>query len=100
MKGLNRRFRSVDSTTDVLSFPLEENIGQGFEGELGDIVISGPRAERQAAEYGASVHDEIMRLLIHGLLHLLGYDHETGPQERKRMKKKEKELLHAIKKMD
>jgi probable rRNA maturation factor len=73
MRGLNRRYRGKDRTTDVLSFPAEGAQG-GF---LGDLVVSGPEARRQARQDGDSAERAVRRLLLHGLLHLLGYDHET-----------------------
>lgn len=82
---LNRTYRNVDRPTDVLSFALRE--GETFEGvpdelePLGDIVVSVPTALRQATEYGHSAEREIGFLLIHGLLHLLGYDHEDEAGE-------------------
>jgi probable rRNA maturation factor len=66
---------------------------------LGDIVISIPRTVEQAAEYGFAFREELLRLLIHGLLHLAGYDHEKDRQ-RLKMEKKERELLHALQGMD
>ncbi|HKD11416.1 MAG TPA: rRNA maturation RNase YbeY [Thermoanaerobaculia bacterium] len=70
MRSLNRRYRRKDRSTDVLSFP-----GAGLA--LGDIVISVPYASREARRRGATTRREIDRLLLHGYLHLLGYDHET-----------------------
>ena len=70
MRSLNRRYRRKDRSTDVLSFP-----GAGFA--LGDIVISVPYASREARRRGGTTRREIDRLLLHGYLHLLGYDHET-----------------------
>jgi probable rRNA maturation factor len=72
LRRLNREFRKKDRATDVLSFPAASS--NGF---LGDIAISYPRAQRQAAEYGHSVQTEIEILMLHGVLHLLGMDHET-----------------------
>ena len=71
MRALNRQFRGKDYVTDVLSFPSDE---RGF---LGDIVIAEGVAKRQAKEHGHSLKIEIQTLVLHGLLHLLGYDHET-----------------------
>jgi len=71
MRALNRQFRGKDYTTDVLSFPSEE---RGF---MGDIVIADAVAKRQAREAGHSVQTELRVLSLHGLLHLLGYDHES-----------------------
>jgi probable rRNA maturation factor len=74
MQRLNRDFRGCDSTTDVLSFPGEESP----EGRhLGDIAVSVPAARRQARVAGHSVGRELRVLLLHGVLHCLGYDHET-----------------------
>lgn len=77
MAGLNRRWRGLDRSTDVLAFPAEA-VAAGF---LGDIVISLPYAARQARRRGESLAREIDRLLVHGYLHLLGYDHETDDGE-------------------
>jgi probable rRNA maturation factor len=70
MRALNRQFRGKDAVTDVLSFPAED---RGF---LGDIVIAAGVSQRQAREAGHSVQTELRVLALHGLLHLLGYDHE------------------------
>jgi probable rRNA maturation factor len=75
MRTLNRRYRGKDRTTDVLAFPAEAGSGGG--GFLGDIVISVPYAAREARRREDSRSREIDRLLVHGLLHLMGYDHET-----------------------
>jgi rRNA maturation RNase YbeY len=64
------------------------------------LVINIPRAETQAKEFGTAFYHEIHRLLIHGTLHLLGYDHERSPYQARKMQKKEEELFDAIKKMD
>ncbi|MGP0076627.1 MAG: rRNA maturation RNase YbeY [Bryobacteraceae bacterium] len=71
LRRLNRDFRQKDYATDVLSFPSRQNLGF-----LGDIAISFQHAERQAAEYGHGVGQEIEILMLHGVLHLLGMDHE------------------------
>jgi probable rRNA maturation factor len=90
MAELNLRHRKVEGPTDVLSFPLHENSGRGvMPSILGDIVISVETAERQAAETGQSLQREVACLLIHGLLHLLGYDHETGKKEAAEMRRLE-----------
>jgi probable rRNA maturation factor len=74
LRAANLRFRGKDSSTDVLSFPGE----RGEEGlHLGDILVSVPTARRQAAAVGHDVEHELRILLLHGLLHCLGYDHET-----------------------
>ncbi|MBI5399369.1 rRNA maturation RNase YbeY [Candidatus Saganbacteria bacterium] len=69
MRGLNRRFRKKDKPTDVLSFLMDE------DGILGDLVISTETTKRNAKKYGVSYKTEVKRLVIHGVLHLLGYDH-------------------------
>jgi probable rRNA maturation factor len=78
MRRLNRQFRGVDQTTDVLSFPLGESAEPGA---LGDIVISVPAARRQARRWGLSPRREMEQLVLHGFLHLLGYDHEADSGE-------------------
>jgi probable rRNA maturation factor len=102
MRRLNRVHRGKDRTTDVLSFPLYEPFSAPKRGPrgapevlLGDIVVSVDVAARQAAEYGATLKAEIERLLVHGLLHLLGHDHEA-PRERARMERAERRLFAAI----
>lgn len=77
MRTLNRRYRRRDSSTDVLAFPAGETEG----GLLGDIVVSVPYAARQARRRREPLSREIDRLLVHGFLHLLGYDHETDRGE-------------------
>jgi len=97
MRSLNRRYRGKDKTTDVLSFALQEGMFPDIQPKvLGDIVISVPSASRQAAGAGHPLSREIERLLIHGLLHLLGYDHERGPHEALRMQRKERQLLEGL----
>jgi probable rRNA maturation factor len=89
MRELNRAHRKKDKPTDVLSFPLDR------ERFLGDIVISADTAKRQAAEYDAPLQREVERLIIHGMLHLLGHDH-LKPTERRRMRAEERRLAHVI----
>ena len=98
MKKLNEHYRGVESTTDVLSFPQIETRNLKFKPQnfvLGDIVINLHKAQRQAAEYNLDFYEELKKLLIHGLLHLIHYDHETSHQKKK-MKAKEKQLLEAL----
>jgi probable rRNA maturation factor len=96
VRALNRRYRRQDRPTDVLSFALEPEDGfvlpEGARRELGEIVISYPTASRQARDAGHGVHDELSHLLVHGLLHLLGYDHKR-PRETKAMRAREDALL-------
>ena len=89
IKELNKEYRNKDKATDVLSFPLE-NIP---EMPLGSIVISVDTAKRGAEEFGHSIENEIKLLFIHGLLHLLGYDHEVDNGE---MREKEKEIIEKF----
>ncbi|HEY9084510.1 MAG TPA: rRNA maturation RNase YbeY [Candidatus Tyrphobacter sp.] len=89
IRALNRKYRGKDRSTDVLSFPMEE------EGLLGDVVISVDTAKRQASDYDAPLERELERLLIHGLLHLLGHDHHRAP-ERKKMEAEERRLADLI----
>ena len=77
MRRLNRRYRGKDRSTDVLAFPA----GEGGNGFLGDIVISIPYAGREARRRSDSRAREVDRLLLHGFLHLMGYDHETDDGE-------------------
>jgi len=99
MKYLNRVYRNVDRTTDVLSFPLynsREEMPCGVEFLLGDVVINPHQARKQADACGAGFNEEMRRLLIHGFLHLLGYDHERTPYEARKMKKAEKALRRTL----
>ncbi len=97
IRELNRTFRGKDAPTDVLSFPLVEpgDAYPGGERLLGDIVISVDTARRQAADYDAPLDREVERLLIHGVLHLLGHDH-LEPAERAVMEAEEQRLAAAI----
>ena len=109
---LNARHRGIDRATDVLSFPLDvpptvaglagDRLGgrafvapPGEPRELGDIVISYPRVLAQAAEYGHSVERELGYLVAHGLLHILGHDHEEA-EERAVMRAREEAALAAV----
>ena len=81
MIELNSLFRGKDGTTDVLSFPQEPDELAPDENSLGDIVISVEQAQKQAEENGLTLDNEIEQLVLHGLLHLCGYDHETDKGE-------------------
>ncbi len=86
IRELNRRWRGKRATTDVLSFPSEQAEFEKAEGlSLGDIVISTEQGARQAKEHGLSLENEIAQLILHGLLHLSGYDHETDQGEMNRL---------------
>ena len=83
---LNRRFRGLAKPTDVLSFPLgNDQFDEASKTDLGDVVISVERAAGQAKENGLAFDNEIAQLILHGLLHLSGYDHETDNGEMNRI---------------
>ncbi|MBP3401261.1 MAG: rRNA maturation RNase YbeY [Selenomonadales bacterium] len=97
---MNREYRGIDRPTDVLSFALEEGeeeeiYGGPEENLLGDIIISVETATRQAEEYGHSVEREMAFLALHGMLHLLGYDH-MEEEERKEMRAQEEAILASL----
>lgn len=101
---LNREYRGMDKPTDVLSFALDEDMDDSDEPELvggpeehlfGDIIISAETALRQAEEYGHGLEREMTYLAVHGMFHLLGYDHMTE-EEKMVMRAKEEEALRAI----
>ena len=101
---LNREYRGMDKPTDVLSFALDEDMADSDEPELvggpeehlfGDIIISAETALRQAEEYGHGLEREMTYLAVHGMFHLLGYDHMTE-EEKMVMRAKEEEALRAI----
>jgi probable rRNA maturation factor len=96
IRELNRSYRKRDRATDVLSFSLVDGEWAGFRGELlGDVVISVETAARQARSRHRSLNEETARLLIHGVLHLLGHDHEL-PGERRRMRAEERRLSAVL----
>jgi probable rRNA maturation factor len=103
VQQLNRNFRGQDEPTDVLAFSTRDE-AEGLPrfilapdglSHLGEVIISYPQAQVQAEEHGHSLQKELTILLIHGLLHLLGYDHEEADAEKK-MQSREKELLELI----
>lgn len=106
MRELNVSYRGIDTSTDVLSFPAFDEVElERLRSEpdsfperpllVGDIVISVPTARRQATEYGHRMERELAFLFVHGLLHLLGYDHDEESSER-RMRQAEEFILAAI----
>ena len=104
IRELNGEYRNIDRATDVLSFPLYENgeidESEVIEGEpigLGDIVISLERAREQAESYGHSFERETAFLCVHSMLHLLGYDHETGEEDEKDMFARQEAVLAKMK---
>jgi probable rRNA maturation factor len=96
IRRMNRSWRGKDRPTDVLSFSLLEGKYGGVSRALGDVVLSLETAKRQARDRGATLVDEVDRLLVHGILHLAGYDHEISPREERRMKRKEREMLRRL----
>jgi probable rRNA maturation factor len=118
IRKLNREWRNKDKPTDVLSFPQDfppKDFNENFtpEGELkraledcknchllGDIVISLETAQRQAEEYGWSLEEELERLILHGLVHLLGFDHETSEYAEEKFKQIEELILERLKNLN
>lgn len=94
MRKLNREFRGKDSTTDVLSFRFEPDEFETDENSLGDIVISVEQAKKQASENDLALETEIKQLILHGILHLCGFDHERDDGE---MNRRELELRERLK---
>jgi rRNA maturation RNase YbeY len=88
-------YRGKDRTTDVLAFPMRESHNP-CPMLLGDVVISVPTAHRQAKESGRSVGDELAALLVHGVLHLCGYDHERSAREAARMHRRETAIVKLL----
>jgi probable rRNA maturation factor len=104
VRQLNRDYRRRDEPTDVLAFSAREEVGSDFppfvqppDGvlHLGEVIISYPQAVMQAEEHRHSVNKELAILIIHGLLHLLGYEHDK-PEPKRRMRAREKEILSHI----
>lgn len=97
IKNLNNQWRRKNKATDVLSFPINEKPPAYKYTVLGDIVISIPYAKKQAKEIGFTEKEEILRLLIHGILHLLGYDHETSKEDAEIMFNLQDKIFDAVK---
>ncbi len=102
MRRLNRRYRHKDRTTDVLAFPvavsprLTSYVSRLTSSSLGDVVISLPQAARQAKQAGHSLDREVAVLIAHGLLHLMGYDHERSARKARRMSRREQSVLRRV----
>ncbi len=101
--ALNKKFRNVDKPTDVLSFPLFDFDGTSGEppvdeacGMLGDIVLSLETAEAQGEEYGHGTVREVAFLTVHSMLHLLGYDHETGEDDEADMRARQRAIMERM----
>lgn len=90
IRELNRAYRGIDRPTDVLSFPMDDEL------LLGDIVISVDKAAEQAERFGVTLEEEFARLMVHGLLHLIGYDHVKGGRQAGKMRAKEAELMGLL----
>ena len=97
VRGLNHLYRQVDAPTDVLSFPTGNTapVPEGEAPYLGDLLLALPYIERQAAREGHRVEDELMLAVVHGTLHLLGYDHDTA-EHQSAMWTVQRELLQAL----
>ena len=94
IRKLNREFRGKDYPTDVLSFPSQsEPFEKEIRDHLGEVVISAERAAAQAKENGLTFENELQQLILHGLLHLCGYDHETDKGEMNRLELKLRKKL-------
>ncbi len=98
IREINRDYLQRDKPTNVISFAMQEGEGAGLNPQLlGDVVISADTAARDAAEAGVSFESELYFLLLHGILHLLGYDHERGTEEQARvMEAREREIFALI----
>ena len=95
IRALNAKFRNQDAPTDVLSFPADERVDSGIR-LLGDVIISVEKAQQQANERKRSLHEEIVTLLVHGILHLIGYDHERSTSDARIMAGLEKKIYRAL----
>ena len=95
MRGFNRQYRGKDRTTDVLAFAMREG-PHSSEILLGDVVIAVPTATRQAKQGHRSLDEELTVLLVHGVLHLCGYDHERSEKEARRMHRRERMILQSL----
>jgi probable rRNA maturation factor len=96
IRRLNRDYRGKDRPTDVLAFSLREGRFGEVSRALGDVVISLETAARQGEANALSLAEEVDRLLVHGILHLAGYDHEVSPREERRMKRKERQMHRLL----
>ena len=95
MRRLNATYRKKDYPTDVLSFPIEGG-PPGVGALLGDVIISVDKAREQALERGCTEAEEIVALLIHGIVHLLGYDHERSAKDARAMKRQENKIRSVL----
>ncbi len=97
IKALNEKYRQVSKPTNVLAFPmLEGDFSTITPALLGDIVISAEKAEQEAAMAGITTEERLSQLLVHGILHLVGYDHEKGKVQAEEMEAKSLDLIRLI----
>ena len=101
IRELNASHRNIDRATDVLSFPLFDDDGmdahvEDFGCMLGDVVLSLEKARAQAEEFGHSFEREVVFLTVHSILHLLGYDHETGEEDETDMRRRQSEIVEKL----
>jgi probable rRNA maturation factor len=97
MRLLNATYRRINEPTDVLAFAMTEGRFSGVNPQLlGDVVISAETAAFRAQREGRDVHDEVDELLVHGILHLIGYDHERSPGDARIMREKERSLRRVL----
>ena len=97
IQTLNKTYRDLDKATDVLSFPQDEDaVNETGDTLLGDVVISVETAARQAEEHHLSFNEELILLAIHGILHLLGYDHERSPQDARIMQDQTQAVFETL----
>ena len=105
LKDINREHRDKDKVTDVLSFPMQENMREGDYDdfmpliELGDIIVCKSVCKEQADEFNISYFEEFVHLIVHGFLHVYGYDHELSEEEEKIMFDLEEMLVKSISKI-
>jgi len=101
IRALNRKYLNRPGATNVLAFPMKEgNFARITPELLGDVVISAETTAREASQMGIGMDERFNQLLIHGVLHLLGYDHEAGPEKAARMVQKSEALAAVIKKIE
>ena len=97
IQSLNRQYREIDRPTDVLSFPQDEDaVNETGDTLLGDVVISVETAARQAKDHHLSFNEELILLAIHGILHLLDYDHERSEEDARIMQEKTQTLFETL----
>ena len=96
MRALNKRYRKKNRVTDVLSFERSNRFPSASENEIGEIVICLQQVKKNAKKFNLDYNKELSRVLIHGILHLLGYDHETEKKEADKMKRREDYYLGQI----